>query len=59
MIEEMIKVKNTEIEETINLVEVNLKDEEDFDRGMALFYFGRLQTQYLELQSLMKNQHIL
>ena len=59
MIEQLIKDKNKELEETINLMEVNLTDNEDFDRGMALFHFGRLQAQYLEMQSLMRNQHIL
>ena len=58
-IEKMIKDKNKELEESVNLVEEQLTDENDFDRGMALFHFGRMQALYAELQSLMKNQKIL
>jgi len=58
-IEKMIKDKNKELEECVNLVEEQLTDENDFDRGMALFHFGRMQALYAELQSLMKNQKIL
>lgn len=58
-IEVMIKEKNTELEEAVNLLEASMKDEIDFDRGTALFHLGRVETLYAGFQALLKNQHIL
>lgn len=58
-IKKLIKEKNKELEDSINNMEVNMIDETDFDKGKALFYLGRTQSIYSELQALLKNQGIL
>lgn len=57
-IDELIKVRDTEISQAINSLEsVLLKD--PIDSARAAFNFGRLEQLYLEFQVLLRNRGIL